>query len=548
MKEFFEKYKTQLMILGAVIVTYFLYFHNLWGYKLLDVDETRYVDMARCMHKTKDFMTLYLNGQYFFEKPPLYFWLENLSFTIFHTVNEFVARIPTCIEGIIASLALFFATKKYTKNLKLAILSSLILLTSAEFVILSKIAILDILLASTVTLSILAGFMTFSCQENHKKYYWWAFYLFSALAVLAKGIPGIALPFGTMFFAGIYTKKLKEFFRLQYLLVGFALFLLISLPWHIIMLNQYDPLFFNEYIIKHHVARFMGADVIHRQQPFWFYMPVILWGILPFAASFIAMLVEKCAKIKGFKYQKFAEISEKQQFLNLCIIATLVVFFFFSTSGTKLVTYILPIFPYLAVLLGNYWLEYVENDEHKKGISISTYIFYGILIFAAVVFPIVVLFLKDPVKSDLLTILIPTLITLTVFPILGLIALKREKKYMLFLSFVLFMAFLSGFGFHKILEMNYRFGENDLVKYAQYAKDNGLKIYTYQTGARYSLLYYSQDNVKFNLEDDENLSFEEVINNPENIVIVRKKHFDELPMKDFEILDTGRKYMMLYKK
>ena len=71
------------------------------------------------------------------------------------------------------------------------------------------------------------------------------------------------------------------------------LFLVIVLPWHLIMLDKYNPLFFNEYIVKHHLARFLGADSIHRQRPFWYFIPVLLWGTLPYAASFIALIIEK---------------------------------------------------------------------------------------------------------------------------------------------------------------------------------------------------------------------------------------------------------------
>ena len=77
-REFYEKNKKTLLILATVFVTYLLYFHNLGNFRLLDVDETRYVAMSRDMFNSKDFLTLYLNGQYFFEKPPFCFpkWLH----------------------------------------------------------------------------------------------------------------------------------------------------------------------------------------------------------------------------------------------------------------------------------------------------------------------------------------------------------------------------------------------------------------------------------------------------------------------------------------
>ena len=83
MKEFVLKHKKIFFIMMIIVGVYLLYFHNIWMYKLLDVDETRYVNMSSTMFHDKEFMTLYLNGKFFFEKPPLYFWIENLFFGLF---------------------------------------------------------------------------------------------------------------------------------------------------------------------------------------------------------------------------------------------------------------------------------------------------------------------------------------------------------------------------------------------------------------------------------------------------------------------------------
>ena len=70
-KDFVFKYQDLFTILGLGILFYFIFFHNIWGYALMDVDESRYVSMSKDMFNTKDFLTLYLNNEYFFEKPPL---------------------------------------------------------------------------------------------------------------------------------------------------------------------------------------------------------------------------------------------------------------------------------------------------------------------------------------------------------------------------------------------------------------------------------------------------------------------------------------------
>mgnify|MGYP000802911510 FL=1 len=224
----------------------------------MDVDESRYVSMSKDMFHTKDFLTLYLNKQFFFEKPPLYFWGECLSFAFWGRVTEFTARFPVALDGMLCCFTVYFLGKRIISR-GYGVVSSLIFATSLEFLILAKFAILDIVVATCIGFSLCFGIFTNFCQEKHKKYCWWLFYIFSGLAVMAKGIPGFVIPFGSMFFISLYSKNFKEIFKPLYFIPGIILFLLITLPWHIIMLKMHDPLFFEEYIVKHHIERFIGA-------------------------------------------------------------------------------------------------------------------------------------------------------------------------------------------------------------------------------------------------------------------------------------------------
>ena len=541
MEDFIKKYKNQLILFGFVIMTYFLYFHNIWAYQLLDVDETRYVDMSRVMHHTKDFLTLYLNNEYFFEKPPLYFWLENISFYIFNTINEFTARVPGVIGTITTSLILFLTVKKITKNKAHAIFSTLILMTSIEYIVLSKIAILDILLSNTVTLSVLCGFMTFFSKEKHKKYFWWGFYIFSGFAILAKGIPGLIVPFASMFIIGLYTKKLKEYFKPKYFIVGLIFFFLIILPWHIIMFKIHDPLFFKEYIIKHHIERFLGGEIIHRDEPFWFYIVTIIWGLMPYTPNLITLFIEKLKKIKDFKYAKFDDMSNTSKLITLSSITAIVIFLFFTSSSTKLITYILPIYPYLAIILGKYWQEYIDNNEHKKYIEIPTVILNSLYILAGIVFPFVIFFISEPLKSDLMLLFPAASIIAITFPLFGIIAIKKQKRIWVLLSYVFMLTSTSAFIFNSALNLDYRFGQNDLVEFAKYAKENNLNISTFETGKRYSLNYYSEDNINYDIDNPEMAS---ILKDKTNIIVVRKKDKNKIKNK-YEIITTGRKYLLI---
>lgn len=476
MLKFFSANKRKITLFAVIVFgIYLLYFHNLWSYKLLDVDETRYVDMARTMFQNREFNTLYLNGDYFFEKPPLFFWIESLSFYIFNCISEFTARIPIALQALFAALAVYFAGLKVVSK-KFAVVSALIFATSLEVIMLSKIAILDMLLSSCIIISTFFGFLTFFAEEKNKKYCWIIFYLFSALATLAKGIPGVVIPFGTMFFAGIYTKKFKEFFRPQYFLVGACLFLLVVLPWHILMLKTHGQLFFDEYIIKHHLLRFIGSEVIHRSRPIWYYFGVIGWGFLPWIFPFLVLLVKKA---KTFKYKKYADLDAKGKFLALNIIGAVFTIAFFSTSSTKLITYILPIYSFLAVILAS--LFNLENIKTQKRI--------GICVFA--------------------------------------------------------MILVSAFVTPLVMNIDYKYGQNDLMEYAQTSAVENKNIVTYNTGRRYSLLYYSGNKKIDFLGKKEVNKLNDYLNDEDYTVIIRNKDLKLIKKLPYQIEKQGVKYSVI---
>ncbi|MBP3925315.1 glycosyltransferase family 39 protein [bacterium] len=425
------------------------------SYPLLDVDETRYVNMARDMFNTKDYLTLFLNGDYFFEKPPLFFWIECISFKLTGVISELTARLPIILLSLLPVGLLFFLCKKI-KGERFAIISVMVLLTSLEYVILTKIAMLDSVLASFAVSSVLCYFYTFYVEEKHKKYFWILTYVFSALAVLAKGIPGAAIPAFVIAVSTVVFKTYKETLKYSW---GFLIFLLITLPWHLVMLKIYGSLFFDEYIMKHHILRFLGSDVIHRSQPWYFYILTLLWGLFPH----VFVLLGK------FKY-----INLKDKFLTLNFIAAISILVFFSLSKAKLITYILPIYPFLAVLIGAIWI--------------------------------------------------------------------KMHKLKLFLSVVISMSLLSGFLSPYIYKFNYSFGQDDLMKFANFAKENNYTISTYMTGRKYSLLYYgNQSKIEFHNEEDLNWLKEE-LKKENHIVITRNKEIENLPIK---VKEKGVKYSII---
>lgn len=549
--DYIKKHSDLFTFLGLLVVCYFIFFFNIGNYALMDVDETRYVSMARDMFHCKDFLTLYLNGEFFFEKPPLYFWSECLSFAIFGKVTEFTARFPVALYGTLSTLLLYFTGKKIVSR-RYGVISALILATTLEFVMLAKFAILDIVVTTCVGFSIMFGFLTQFVQDKNKKYFWWLFYIFSGLAVMAKGIPGFIVPFAVMFFVTIANKTFKQVFRPQYFLVGFLLFFLIVLPWHLIMFKIHDPLFFQEYIIKHHIERFFNSNEINREQPFYFYFLTILWGLVPWIFSAIAVGITKIKSIKKFS---IAELSNPQKYLLFNTIAFVVTLLFFSSSSTKLITYILPVYFFTACILGFVWEDYLFNKKYEKPINLTVYILGGICIFAGILTCFAQFILPAQIYSDILSIKWFCIILVLLFGISSIICAVKKMPKGVFACYILLILVTSAFGTKLFYNMDYEFGQNDLMRFAKYSQEHGRKIAVVNDERKYSVVYYygvptnmDNRNVLFiSLDDKKEMEhLGDILDDKNVFVIMRKKEYQEIDKTlDFNVLLEGRKYLLV---
>lgn len=542
--EYIKKHGDLFTFIGLLVLCYFIFFFNIGNYALMDVDETRYVSMARDMFHSKDFLTLYLNGEYFFEKPPLYFWGECLSFALFGKVTEFTARFPVALYGTLSTLLVYFTGKKIISR-RYGFISAVILATTLEFVMLAKFAILDIVVTTCIGFSVMFGFLTQFVSDKNKKYMWWLFYIFSGLAVMAKGIPGFIVPFAVMFFVTIANKTFKKVFKPQYILPGFALFFLIVLPWHLVMLKLHDPLFFNEYIMKHHINRFFSSSEIDREQPFYFYFVTVLWGLIPWVFSAIAVGV---TKLKSFKKFAVEEMTNSQRFLMFNVIAFVVTMLFFSSSSTKLITYILPVYFFTAFIMGYVWEDYMFNGKYKKPINLSVYILGGICIFAAVAACFMQYYLPAQIYTDVLIIKWFCIIMVGLFGISSIFFAIKNNPKGVFACYALLVLITSAFGTKLFYNMDYEFGQNDLMHFAKYTRAHNKKIVVLNNERKYSVLYYYGGPVYFISQDDkqEMKKLGHILDDHDVWVIVREKQMPEVDRTlDFDIILDGRKYSLV---
>ncbi|GAB7026960.1 glycosyltransferase family 39 protein [Geotalea toluenoxydans] len=362
--------------LGLLLFVFGLsFFHFLGRLPLLETDEGRYMEIPREMLERGDFITPTLNYVKYFEKPPLHYWFNALSIKLFG-LTEFAGRFSGALWGVLGiTLAYYLGRKLFGR--REGLYGALILGTSAGYLIQSRTNITDTTLTICMTASLAFFAIAIRPHEKNKSLHYYLFYVFAALAVLAKGLIGIVLP-GAVIFCYLLVTRRWSLLKEMRLPTGILVFLLVAAPWFI-MVSQRNPEFARFFFIHEHFERFL-TKVHNRYKPFWFYVPVLLGCMLPWS-FFIPS-----AFINAWKERKTTG-ADARLFLALWVI---VIFVFFSKSNSKLIPYILPIYLPLAILIGGTFVSAVENGiKPLKANAIVASIALTLAGLSAIVYPLV---------------------------------------------------------------------------------------------------------------------------------------------------------------
>lgn len=329
-----------LLVLLVLIAVFFCF---MLGNRPLSVpDEARYVEIPREMTVTGDYVTPRLDGIKYFEKPVLFYWLEAFSIKLFG-LDEFTLRLWPVLLALMGCLAVYAAGARIFGR-RSGLIATAVLATNILYYGLGRAIILDMPVSALLTAALLSFLVGMHEKPGlSRRLYLWSFYVFSALAVLTKGLIGIFIP-GMIIGAWILLLGEWRMLKTMYLPSGMALFLLIAVPWHVLV-SLANPEFFHFYFIQEHFQRYL-TKMHNRYEPVWFFIPVLLLGLFPWSAFLIQALKHNLPA-------SWKERHEHRDALFLLLWVVLV-FLFFSASDSKLVPYILPIFPPLALLIGRY--------------------------------------------------------------------------------------------------------------------------------------------------------------------------------------------------
>ena len=313
-------------------------------------DETFYAQTAREMVQHKTWMTPYLFDQPQFEKPILLYWLLRVAFLIFG-VSSFSIRFFPAVFASLGVLAVYYLTLLAFKDSKKAFISGLVLASSGLYIGLSRAVFTDMIFSVFILFSLLSFYWGY-CYKTKKGLGLLLFFVFSGLSVLTKGPIGFLISVITVSTFLLIKKDLK-FLNSKYTWWGFLAFCVISLPWYILMFAKYGNSFTHEFFYNDHYRRLLEAE--HVKYDTWYFYPLsLIEGFFPWSILMAVSLIY-------FVRRVLKNPSSIYLFLACWIAAVLLVF---QPAHSKLVSYILPLYPAIAIITGDF-IHNITQPENK---------------------------------------------------------------------------------------------------------------------------------------------------------------------------------------
>ena len=320
---------------------------------LFNPDEGRYAEIPREMLSGGDWVIPHLNGLAYIEKPPLQYWATALSYRLLGP-SAFAARLY-CALTALATIVLVWLTARRLWSPAAAWRAAAVLSGMLMFVVLGQLLTLDMSLTFYMTLSLAAFLLAQTAVQPRP----WMLLAWAAAGcgVLTKGLVAAAIPAAVLILYSGYSRDFGPWRRLH-LKSGLVLLLAITVPWHWLAARRL-PDFLEFFFVHEHVARFL-TPIADRQEAWWFFAGVFLAGSVPWTLPALRVVGS------GWRRRAAPGAFDPQLFLWIWIVFIGV---FFSLSDSKLMPYILPVMPALALLIAALPVERLRRDFFYAAIA-----------------------------------------------------------------------------------------------------------------------------------------------------------------------------------
>ena len=312
------------------------------GLPLFDPDEGLHAAIAREMVERGDWVTPRLLGEPFLDKPILFFWAQAASIALLGA-SEIAVRLPGLLLGLAGALATGWLARALwglpRGALAMACYATLILPLA-----LAQAAVHDVALVPCVTMALLCFWRAAHVTRAPAALVWGAGAgVWLGLSILAKGLSGVAVT-GVAFALWALAARRLRLSLVAGGLVSLVVAAAIAAPWYLAM-ERANPGYFHYYFVERHLLGFTTTTQIHGQRPWWYYVPILVAGSLPW----VVYLPESWRR-----WRSSTPPAREADLLGWCWLAGATVFL--SLSGSKMVTYVWPVFPAVALLASGAWV------------------------------------------------------------------------------------------------------------------------------------------------------------------------------------------------
>lgn len=321
----------------GVIVGYAVLYLVLLGVRpLVAPDEVRYAEIPREMVATGEWVVPHLNGLLYYEKPVMGYWVTAVSLMAFGE-NRFAVRFPFALATGVSMLIIFGLVRRFGGGSWTGLAAAAVFGTSVQVYVLGTCAILDALLATFLTATMASFYLGWAEDRRLQRHGWLALCgVCCGLAFLTKGFLAFAVPAVAIGPFLLWQRRWRDIFKLCWTPAVFAA--LVALPWSIAIAVR-DPGFWKYFFWEEHVVRFASLGAEKHAAPFWYLIPFLLLGALPWTG----MLVPAGRQL--------ARSRPVDSFVRYCICWVVFPLLFFSASSGKLGTYVQPCFAPLVMVL-----------------------------------------------------------------------------------------------------------------------------------------------------------------------------------------------------
>ncbi len=322
------------------------------NYPLFEPDETRNAQLAMNVLESGNWISLTLNDEPYWNKPPALIWAIAVCYQQFG-ISPSSTRLPGAIAAVVTVLLMYGFGQKLVGR-RAAFIGTIALLLCSGFVVIGRWVVMD---ATFSCCAVTMGWALILANQNlrsglRSRYRSLIEYLWLVLAgaaggwgMMLKGPVILVLVAPPVLLAYWRAGELRFFLHRRMLGCAIA-FLVVAAPWYLVV-SVVDPGFYSHFFWHHHVVRFSNA--FDHEAPWWFYLPMIF--VMMFPASYLLPSLARFL-IAQLRLKEASEKTPSSSVMGYLLLAGLWPVLFFSFSESKLPTYILPSLPFLCLLVG----------------------------------------------------------------------------------------------------------------------------------------------------------------------------------------------------